>query len=147
MMRRQSEFIYTPADDDLLLFEGDAVHQLDLQAFSEEFPAPPLFPDASFGVGFKRFELNQLLSKKEFIVIKVVHGCCCYLDLNETSPRDPVVLLVQNRGLGIRVKDAIHELILRDYTPECDHNTLTMFKPEGDIMFTAVFHRADDCGD
>jgi hypothetical protein len=109
--------------------------------YNDEFPEPPLFPDANFQVGFKRCELNDLLSIKDYIVLKIVHGCYCY---DETSPRDDLILLVQNRGMGIRIKDCIWEMILRNYIPECEHRVLTMFRQESDILYRAVFHSENE---
>lgn len=129
--------LYTePGDlqDDILLFSDDE------ESRNQEADSTP-FPDAPFKVGMKHYEMNDLVSKKDFVVLKIIHSCYCY---NEENYRHKVVLLVENTGIGIRVKDLIWEMVLHDYIPECKHNVLTGFRKDSDSIFEAIFQKDDD---
>lgn len=136
-----SLFTEPPSEgEDLLLFSTDDEDEEESRRPSE----PVLFPNANFKVGMKQYEMNDLVSKKDFVVLKIIHNCYCY---DEENYRHKVVYVVENRGIGIRVKDLIWEMVLSDYTPECKHNVLTMFAKDSDCIFRAIFHEEEENDD
>lgn len=98
----------------------------------------PLFPYANFKVAIEPYKLNDLITKKAFIVIKIPHDCIC---LEGTC--DQVVYLVENRGLGIRIKDLLWEMVLNDYRPQCAHCVLTGFREYSELIYTPIFVTED----
>ena len=106
--------------------------------YSSEEEEMPLFPDARFKVSIKDYELKDMLTKKAFIVIKIPHDCLC---LKGTC--DQVIYLVEDRGLGIRVKDLIWEMILKDYQPQCAHCVLSGFRQYSELIYIPQFVTED----
>lgn len=90
---------------------------------------------ANFYVGIDPFRMNDTVTERPFCVVKVPHRCHCY----DSDYRDPELFLIQDTGFGISCHDLIEEMILMDYTPRCEHNLLSDFRPIEDGLLEAVF--------
>jgi hypothetical protein len=94
-----------------------------------------MYPDANFDICFTLNELDEVVSEKKVVIIKMTHNCYCYDD----CPRQNEFIVVKNDGDGITTKMLVEALIRNDYDPECNHRFLELFEKVNDVTFTPFF--------
>ena len=94
-----------------------------------------MFPGANFIISMNIEELDQVLSKKDSIVIKIPYLCYCYKE----KPRTTDFIVVRRRGKGITIRNMIEAMVKEDYNPRCAHKFLDLFEKVNDVTFEANF--------
>jgi hypothetical protein len=80
---------------------------------------------------------NDILSREDRIVIKIVHKCVC-CDPDNESPND-YVIVNKSTPQGITYKQCIDAMIIFGIRIQCNHVFLEGFDKINDITFEASF--------
>lgn len=80
-------------------------------------------------------EMNEVISNKRHVVVKIKHNCYCY----DNNPRRTMFFVVSSEGNGIRVRDLVNKLTEERYEAKCNHQFLEGFDRVNDITFEAFF--------